>query len=50
MDTPSNAVKKLNTVIVKFINNHLINDIIDCFDNFEIIEISILKKCYFYYF
>ena len=35
MDTPSNAVKKLNTVIVKFINNHLINDIIDCFDNFD---------------
>ena len=32
MDTPSNAVKKLNTVIVKFINNHLINDIIDCFN------------------
>ena len=31
-DTPSNAVKKLNTVIVKFINNHLINDIIDCFN------------------
>ena len=35
MDTPSNAVKKLNTVIVKFINNLLINDIIDCFDNFD---------------
>ena len=32
-DTPSNAVKKLNTVIVKFINNHLINDIIGCFNN-----------------
>ena len=32
MDTPSNAVKKLNTVIVKFINNYLINDIIDCFN------------------
>jgi len=31
-DTPSNAVKKLNTVIVKFINNHIINDIIECFN------------------
>ena len=31
-DTPSNAVKKLNTVIVKFINTHLINDIIECFN------------------
>ena len=31
-DTPSNAVKELNTVIVKFINNHLINDIVDCFN------------------
>ena len=31
-DTPSNAVKKLNTVIVKFINNHIINDIVDCFN------------------
>ena len=31
-DTPSNAVKELNTVIVKFINNHIINDIIECFN------------------
>ena len=31
-DTHSNAVKKLNTVIVKFINNHIINDIIECFN------------------
>jgi len=32
MDTPSNEVHTLNTVIVHFINNHLINDIIDCFN------------------
>ena len=31
-DTPSNAVKELNTVIVKFINNHIINDIKECFN------------------
>jgi len=32
MDTPSNEVHTLNTVIVHFINNYLINDIIDCFN------------------
>jgi hypothetical protein len=32
MNTPSNEVHTLNTVIVHFINNHLINDIIDCFN------------------
>tara|TARA_R110000803_G_C11875183_1_gene308988 strand:+ start:116 stop:754 length:639 start_codon:yes stop_codon:yes gene_type:complete len=31
-DTPSNAIKELNTSIIKFINETLSNDIIECFN------------------